>query len=153
MIVTFRNDQFVASCTYEERLAAKEAGFRWNAQARFWYTTDAGTAARLIDYADELVLSGVSIPTAALEAGKRRLRPIFLTASAAAAATLSASPGRKGTTASAIAAWAERWVSAASQTAPPAKIVKLPAAPAPSAAPNPRLERRHNSAISPVASG
>ena len=38
----------------------------------------------LIDYANELVRSGVSIPTAALEAGKRRLRPIFLTASAAA---------------------------------------------------------------------
>lgn len=38
----------------------------------------------LIDYANELVRSGVSIPTAALEAGKRRLRPIFLTATAAA---------------------------------------------------------------------
>lgn len=38
----------------------------------------------LIDYAKELVLGGASIPTAALEAGKRRLRPIFLTASAAA---------------------------------------------------------------------
>lgn len=38
----------------------------------------------LIDYANELVRGGVSIPTAALEAGKRRLRPIFLTASAAA---------------------------------------------------------------------
>jgi len=38
----------------------------------------------LIDYANELVRSGVSIPEAALDAGKRRLRPIFLTASAAA---------------------------------------------------------------------
>jgi multidrug efflux pump subunit AcrB/outer membrane protein TolC len=38
----------------------------------------------LIDHANELLKSGVSIPTAALEAGKRRLRPIFLTASAAA---------------------------------------------------------------------
>ena len=38
----------------------------------------------LIDYANELVRKGVPIPNAALEAGKRRLRPIFLTASAAA---------------------------------------------------------------------
>ncbi|PKN75765.1 MAG: hypothetical protein CVU52_05755, partial [Deltaproteobacteria bacterium HGW-Deltaproteobacteria-10] len=38
----------------------------------------------LIDYANELVRKGASIPNAALESGKRRLRPIFLTASAAA---------------------------------------------------------------------
>ncbi len=38
----------------------------------------------LIDYANELVAHGASIRVAALESGKRRLRPIFLTASAAA---------------------------------------------------------------------
>ena len=38
----------------------------------------------LLDHANELVERGLSIPEAALEAGKRRLRPIFLTASAAA---------------------------------------------------------------------
>ena len=38
----------------------------------------------LIDHADELVEAGASIPDAAQDAGKRRLRPIFLTASAAA---------------------------------------------------------------------
>ncbi|MCE1189662.1 MAG: efflux RND transporter permease subunit [Ignavibacteria bacterium] len=38
----------------------------------------------LVDYANELVSKGTSIPVAALEAGKRRLRPIFLTAMAAA---------------------------------------------------------------------
>jgi len=42
----------------------------------------------LIDHANELLRKGVSIPTAALEAGKRRLRPIFLTASAAAIGVL-----------------------------------------------------------------
>ncbi|MEN6422938.1 MAG: efflux RND transporter permease subunit [Smithella sp.] len=42
----------------------------------------------LIDHANELLRNGVSIPTAALEAGKRRLRPIFLTASAAAIGVL-----------------------------------------------------------------
>jgi multidrug efflux pump subunit AcrB/outer membrane protein TolC len=38
----------------------------------------------LMDYADELVQKGTSIPEAALLAGKRRMRPVFLTASAAA---------------------------------------------------------------------
>jgi outer membrane protein TolC len=38
----------------------------------------------LLDHANELLRNGASIQTAALEAGKRRLRPIFLTASAAA---------------------------------------------------------------------
>jgi multidrug efflux pump subunit AcrB len=38
----------------------------------------------LVDHADELRRGGMDVRTAALEAGKRRLRPIFLTASAAA---------------------------------------------------------------------
>jgi len=38
----------------------------------------------LLDHADELHRGGASIATAAIESGKRRLRPIFLTASAAA---------------------------------------------------------------------
>ena len=38
----------------------------------------------LVDYANELVTKGMGIAEAALEAGKRRLRPIFLTAMAAA---------------------------------------------------------------------
>jgi multidrug efflux pump subunit AcrB len=38
----------------------------------------------LVDYANELVSKGMDVPTAAQEAGKRRLRPIFLTAMAAA---------------------------------------------------------------------
>jgi len=42
----------------------------------------------LIDHANDLLRKGASIPTAALEAGKRRLRPIFLTASAAAIGVL-----------------------------------------------------------------
>lgn len=42
----------------------------------------------LIDHANDLLRQGVSIPAAALEAGKRRLRPIFLTASAAAVGVL-----------------------------------------------------------------
>ena len=38
----------------------------------------------LVDYANELMREGMDLKTAAIEAGKRRLRPIFLTASAAA---------------------------------------------------------------------
>jgi multidrug efflux pump subunit AcrB len=38
----------------------------------------------LIDHTNELIGRGINIPTAAWEAGKRRLRPIFLTAMAAA---------------------------------------------------------------------
>jgi multidrug efflux pump subunit AcrB len=38
----------------------------------------------LIDHANELIKKGMAIPEAAIQAGKRRLRPIFLTASAAA---------------------------------------------------------------------
>ncbi|ARS37549.1 efflux RND transporter permease subunit [Pontibacter actiniarum] len=42
----------------------------------------------LVDYANELIRHGMDIPTAAAEAGKRRLRPIFLTAMAAAIGVL-----------------------------------------------------------------
>jgi multidrug efflux pump subunit AcrB len=42
----------------------------------------------LIDHTNELLRRGMDIPTAALEAGKRRLRPIFLTAMAAAIGVL-----------------------------------------------------------------
>jgi len=38
----------------------------------------------LVDYANELIRKGMDIRTAAMEAGKRRLRPIFLTTMAAA---------------------------------------------------------------------
>jgi multidrug efflux pump subunit AcrB len=42
----------------------------------------------LIDHTNELLRKGMDIPTAAREAGKRRLRPIFLTAMAAAIGVL-----------------------------------------------------------------
>jgi multidrug efflux pump subunit AcrB len=42
----------------------------------------------LIDHTNELLKKGMDIPTAAWEAGKRRLRPIFLTAMAAAIGVL-----------------------------------------------------------------
>jgi len=42
----------------------------------------------LIDHTNELLRKGMDIPVAAYEAGKRRLRPIFLTAMAAAIGVL-----------------------------------------------------------------
>ncbi|RFM26809.1 efflux RND transporter permease subunit [Deminuibacter soli] len=42
----------------------------------------------LVDYTNELIAAGKDIPSAAAEAGKRRLRPIFLTAMAAAIGVL-----------------------------------------------------------------
>ncbi len=53
MRLTFRNDRFIAVCTYEERGAPKGAGFRWDNAAKVWWTDDAAKAARFIDYADE----------------------------------------------------------------------------------------------------
>lgn len=38
----------------------------------------------LVDYANELIRKGMDVRTAAIESGKRRLRPIFLTTMAAA---------------------------------------------------------------------
>jgi multidrug efflux pump subunit AcrB len=42
----------------------------------------------LVDYTNELLKEGLDIRTAAIESGKRRLRPIFLTAMAAAIGVL-----------------------------------------------------------------
>jgi multidrug efflux pump subunit AcrB len=42
----------------------------------------------LIDYINELLAEGMDIRTAAIESGKRRMRPIFLTAMAAAIGVL-----------------------------------------------------------------
>jgi SWI/SNF-related matrix-associated actin-dependent regulator 1 of chromatin subfamily A len=53
MQITYRNDRFVAICAYDERHAPKEAGFRWDASAKHWWTNDAAKAARFLDYCDE----------------------------------------------------------------------------------------------------
>lgn len=48
----FKNNNFIFLCSFQERIAAKAAGFRWDAENKIWYTKDAGTASRLREYAD-----------------------------------------------------------------------------------------------------
>lgn len=66
--------RYVAQSTYEEREAPKAAGFRWDREARRWWTADAAVAARLARYADpeirtELEAAGAA-QQAALEASR-----------------------------------------------------------------------------------
>ena len=42
--------RYVWSGTYAERLLPKEAGFRWDPDAKLWYTTDHRKAESLINY-------------------------------------------------------------------------------------------------------
>lgn len=44
---------YVARCTYDERHIAKTAGFRWDPQARRWWTDKTAVAARLREYAND----------------------------------------------------------------------------------------------------
>ncbi|MCC7515570.1 MAG: DEAD/DEAH box helicase [Bacteroidia bacterium] len=45
------NGKYVLDCTYAERHAAKDAGMRWNAATKEWYTTDIVVARKLKEYA------------------------------------------------------------------------------------------------------
>lgn len=44
--------KYVLLCTYDERMTAKNAGFRWDATFKHWYTQEADKALRLIELAD-----------------------------------------------------------------------------------------------------
>lgn len=55
--LTFNGENFIFACTFEERILAKEAGFRWNNDFKEWYSPLHGTAARLRKYADATALS------------------------------------------------------------------------------------------------
>jgi SWI/SNF-related matrix-associated actin-dependent regulator 1 of chromatin subfamily A len=68
--IIFRNNQFVAICSYEQREIPKAAGFRWESVGKYWYTTDTSKAAKLIDFADEEVKKRLAIRTEAIEASK-----------------------------------------------------------------------------------
>ncbi len=46
-----QNSKFYALSTYEEKDIPKAAGFRYDASARAWWTTDAGCAVKLAEYA------------------------------------------------------------------------------------------------------
>jgi len=53
MQITQRRGRWEAISSYEERAIVKAAGFRWDPNARIWYTTDLARAAQLVKYADE----------------------------------------------------------------------------------------------------
>lgn len=52
MLLTRRDDKFIAMTRYEERGIPKEAGFRWDPGEVHWYTKDPMVAAKLYGYAD-----------------------------------------------------------------------------------------------------
>lgn len=46
-------DYYVFKCNYDERMIAKDAGFKWNPDAKSWITQQTAVALNLIDYADD----------------------------------------------------------------------------------------------------
>lgn len=53
MKVIFENGIFIAVCPFEEKDTAKAAGFRWNPEAKKWWTGDPLSAAELEEFCDE----------------------------------------------------------------------------------------------------
>ena len=53
MILTYRQDRFIAFASYDERHIPKGAGFRWDGASKSWHTVDAEAASRLDSYADD----------------------------------------------------------------------------------------------------
>ena len=54
MRVTFEKpNRFVLTCSYEQRSIAREHKFIWDADSRYWYTTQFEHAAKLREYFDE----------------------------------------------------------------------------------------------------
>ena len=87
MRVVVRNGLFVAECAYEEKDAAKAAGFRWHRLpcdwekrgckackaklgSKVWYTAETSAAAKLIDYADDEAKQALGAHTASVTASK-----------------------------------------------------------------------------------
>ncbi|KKM78242.1 hypothetical protein LCGC14_1362040 [marine sediment metagenome] len=52
MTLTYKDGSFVLTTTYRESAVPKEAGFRWNATKKQWWTRDYARAARLSSCAD-----------------------------------------------------------------------------------------------------
>jgi len=51
--LTLRAGRYIALSEYAEKDIPKNAGFRWDRDARVWYTTDTQVASKLVRYADE----------------------------------------------------------------------------------------------------
>lgn len=53
MQLIYENNQFVFKCGFQDKEIPKEAGFRWNREGKFWFTTEETKAATLANYASE----------------------------------------------------------------------------------------------------
>jgi hypothetical protein len=53
MKLSYGNERFVAICSFAERHLPKDAGFRWDAVAKVWFTKSRGVAAQLSHFADD----------------------------------------------------------------------------------------------------
>jgi SNF2 family DNA or RNA helicase len=62
-----RDDKIVAVTRYEERQVCKQAGFRWNPEKKYWWTSDPSKAAKLIEYADQEVRQEIEAALETLE--------------------------------------------------------------------------------------
>tara|TARA_R110000824_G_scaffold7698_1_gene34797 strand:+ start:3247 stop:5241 length:1995 start_codon:yes stop_codon:yes gene_type:complete len=63
MSLTFTDTTYVWTGGYATRLVPKEAGFRWDGNARHWWTTDWSAAHKLRAYADEPALAALDTDT------------------------------------------------------------------------------------------
>ena len=57
------NGVYTLQCTYDERVAPKSAGFKWDPDARTWWTSSSIAAGRLARYADETAQEKLSSAT------------------------------------------------------------------------------------------
>jgi len=53
------NNIYVFQCTYEEKFIAKEAGFKWNAKEKKWWTENYTNALKLSDYASSELIEQI----------------------------------------------------------------------------------------------
>lgn len=53
MQVSFSGERFECVCSFNDRQLPKNAGFKWDAIEKVWYTSHCGVAALLLDYLDD----------------------------------------------------------------------------------------------------
>jgi hypothetical protein len=51
LILGFKNDEFIAKCSFEERGVLKGNGFQWDSEQKIWCTANPAVAAKLGAYA------------------------------------------------------------------------------------------------------
>ncbi len=74
MILRFQAGRFVCECSFREKDAPKEAGFRWDPSAKQWWTPNWQTAEQLIEHADESARSAIALKRAGMQAALEQSR-------------------------------------------------------------------------------